>query len=342
MSATINDVAKAAGVSTSTVSRIINNKGVISAKTRERVLKIMKELDYVPNDTARSFANGSTSAIALVIDVVNARSFSNNCFNNSVFGIETVAHQNNYNLIITNGRIQTDDMTSAEKLVFGKKVDGIILPNSIIDCSFIRKLNQIKFPYVILGDPKMLDADNNWVDINNIQGGVIAVNHLIENGYRNIAFLSNGDNEIFNQDRITGYSRALNKLGIPIIDDWICHCESSAEAGMATMLQLFENQKRPDAVICSDFYLAIGALRAARKKSIAVPEEFGIICFDNSPVAELSEPAITTVDIDTLGLGEQAASILIGKIKDRDRSSRQILISTKIVERDSTKKSKRR
>ncbi|QNK39127.1 LacI family DNA-binding transcriptional regulator [Caproicibacter fermentans] len=342
MSATIRDVAKAAGVSSSTVSRIINNKGVISEETRDRVLKVMKKLDYVPNDTARSFANGSTSAIALVIDVIEARSFSNNFFNNSVFGIETIAHENNFNLIITNGHMQKGNTTSADKLVFGKKVDGIILPNSLISHTFIGKLNKIRFPYVVLGDPRMLDADNSWVDINNVQGGTLAVHHLVENGYKNIAFLSSGSKEIFNQDRITGYSRALNELGLPVLKERIRHCNSDVGSGLDVMSRMFQAEHPPDAAICSDYYLAVGALRAARQNGIPVPEAFGIISFDNTPVTELSEPSITTVDIDTFGLGEQAASILIRKIKDKDMSSRQILISTKIIERESTKRNRRR
>lgn len=342
MSATIHDVAKAAGVSSSTVSRIINNKGGISAKTRDRVLEIMRKLEYVPNDTARSFANGSTSAIALVIDVIETRSFSNNFFNNSVFGIETVAHENGFNLIITNGRMQKGNITSADKLVFGKKVDGIILPNSLLDHAFIEKMNKIQFPYVVLGDPRTLDADNSWVDINNVQGGALAVHHLVKNGYKNIAFLSSGSKEIFNQDRITGYSQALHELGLPVLDERICHCNSTVENGLNAMSQMFQADTPPDAVICSDFYLAVGALRAARQNGLPVPEAFGIISFDNTPVTELSEPAITTVDIDTFGLGEQAASILIQKIEDKDMSSRQILLSTKIVERESTKRNQRR
>jgi DNA-binding LacI/PurR family transcriptional regulator len=342
MSATIRDVAKAAGVSSSTVSRIINNKGVISAGTRDRVLEIMRKLDYVPNDTARSFANGSTSAIALVIDVIETRSFSNNFFNNSVFGIETIAHENGFNLIITNGRMQKGNMTSADKLVFGKKVDGIILPNSLIDHAFIEKLNKIQFPYVVLGDPRTLDADNSWVDINNVQGGALAVHHLVEKGYKNIAFLSSGSKEIFNQDRITGYSRALNKLGLSVLNERICHCNSDVKNGLDVMSRMFQSEQPPDAVICSNFYLAVGALRAAQQNGLSVPEAFGIVSFDNTPVTELSEPSITTVDIDTFGLGEQAASILIRRIEDKDMSSRQILISTKIVERESTKKNRRR
>ena len=290
MSTTIRDVAKAAGVSTSTVSRIINQKGVISEETRNRVLDAMRKLEYVPNDTARSFANGSASAVALMIDVADARSYSNNFFNSSVFGIETVAHRNAFNLIITNGHNQEKSPSSAERLVFGKKVDGIILPTSMVAPAFLDKLDGIRFPYVILGDPRPFGASSSWVDINNIQGGSIAVHHLAKKGYRNIAFLSSGSRETFNQDRITGYSRALSELNLPLVKDRIRYCDSSLESGMRAMSALLDGADCPDAVICSDFYLAVGSLRAARRKGISIPRDLGVVSFDNTPVTELSEP----------------------------------------------------
>ncbi len=340
MSTTIKDVAKAAGVSTSTVSRVINQKGVISEVTQNKILKIMEELDYVPNDTARSFANGSTSAIALVIDVVDARSYSNNFFNNSVFGIETVVHKNGYNLIITNGRLLNGDASSAEKLVFGKKVDGIILPISMVNKEFIGKMDDILFPYVILGEPRQYGIGSSWVDVNNIQGGGIAVRHLAEKGYRDIAFLSSGENKNFNQDRITGYCRALSENGLLMREGFIRHCGSTVENGMSAVSELFQQPEKPDAVICSDYCLAVGTLRAAAQHGLRVPQDLGIVCFDNTPVTELMEPSITAVDIDTFGLGEQAADILIQSIENKNMSSRQILISTKIIERDSTQRNR--
>jgi len=338
MSVTIKDVAKEAGVSPSTVSRVINKKGMISEETRDNILRIMKEMNYFPNSTARSFVNGSTEAIALIVDVVDVRAYSNNFFNNSVFGIETVAHTSGYNLIITNGRVNTDNISSAEKLVFGKKVDGIILPASMVKRSFIDKLKEIKFPYVILGEPAQQLSDSSWVDINNIQGGESAAEHLLSKGYEKIAFLSSGENDVFNKNRITGYCRGLANRGVPVNQDYIRHCIPNADHGMKAMEELFQQQNKPNAVICSDYNLASGALRAAKKSGFCVPRDFGVVSFDNSPVAELSEPPFTTVDIDTFDLGEQAAKILIQSIQDKEMPCRQILISTKIIARESTEK----
>lgn len=337
MSVTIKDVAKAAGVTASTVSRVINNKGAISEETRNHVLRLMKEMNYFPNSTARSFVSGSTEAIALVVDVADVRAYSNNFFNNSVFGIETAAHTSGFNLIITNGRIRTD-RSSAEKLVFGKKVDGIILPASLVKNDFIDKLNSINFPYVILGEPSQQKSYSSWVDINNIYGGESAAEHLLNEGYRKIAFLSSGEKELFNKNRITGYSRCLDGHGIAVNENYIRHCAPNVNDGMEATEQFLQWDNSPDAVICSDYNLAIGALRAAKKLGVRVPDEFGIISFDNSPVTELSEPPITTVDIDTFDLGEQAAKILIQAIKDKEIPRKQILISTRIIERESTNK----
>ena len=130
MAATIKDVARLAGVSPSTVSRVLNQKGVISDETKQKIASAMEQLKYVPNDIARSFANGSAHAISLVIDISDGTAYANNFFNNTVFGIETAAHQNDYNLIITNGAAAFGGISSVERLIAGKKVDGVVLPIS--------------------------------------------------------------------------------------------------------------------------------------------------------------------------------------------------------------------
>ena len=190
MAVTIRDVARAAGVSVSTVSRVLNNKGTISEETKKRIHEAMEELKYVPNDFARNFANGSPRAIALVIDVADARSYANNFFNSTVFGIETAAHRNDYSLMVTNGAPNASGISGVERLMLGKKVDGVILPVSIVEPEFLAKVDELKFPCVILGRSDETDFEISWVDMNNTQAGVLATRHLIQRGYRRIAFVS--------------------------------------------------------------------------------------------------------------------------------------------------------
>lgn len=338
MAVTIRDVARLAGVSPSTVSRVLNQKGVISNDTRQRILSAMEELQYVPNDFARSFANGSPQAIALVIDIADPGAYSNNFFNNTVFGIETTAHRNDYNLMITNASQPFGGASAIEKLMMGKKIDGIVLPISIVTEQLLQKVEALRFPCVILGHPEEVSTETNWIDINNTQAAGKAVKHLLQKGYTEIAFLSDGDAEGFNRDRISGYCREMAANGLPVRQSRILHGAPSLESGMQCMQALLEAEAPPDAVICSDDRLALGALRAARAKGLRVPEDMGIVSFDNTPVTELAEPSITSINVDTFELGIQAAEILINQIEKPDCSIRQILLSTKIIERASTQR----
>ena len=340
MAATIKDVARLAGVSPSTVSRVLNQKGVISEETKQKIASAMEQLKYVPNDIARSFANGSAHAISLVIDISDGTAYANNFFNNTVFGIETAAHRNDYNLIITNGAAAFGGISSVERLIAGKKVAGVVLPISLVTDELLRRIEDLSVPCVILGRSEEVGAEANWVDINNVQAGRRAVKLLLERGYQKIAFLSDGDQEVFNQDRIAGYRRELaaNHLSVP--DGGILHGLPTVESGMDCVRAFLQGSDAPDAVICSDDRLALGALRAARQLGLRVPEQFGIISCDNTPLTELAETPITSVDVDTFALGVQAAQILIEQIEDPQTSLRQILLSTKLIERASTMRRK--
>ena len=338
MGATIRDVARLAGVSHSTVSRVLNDKGVISEETKQRIYAAMEELKYVPNDFARSFASGSPHTIALVIDVDNASDYANNFFNNTVFGIETAAHRSGYNLMVANGSEDFGGTDGIERLVAGKRIDGIVFPQSIVNPGFLEKLEELQFPNVILGRPKDVGMESDWVDINNTQAGVIAAKHLLGKGYRRIAFVSDGYDKVFNQDRIEGYHRELETVGIAADDALVIHGEADHESGCECAKKLLGMDNRPDAIICSNDRMALGVLRTAKAMGISVPEELGIVCCDNTAVTELAQPDITSIDVDTFELGLQVAETLINRIENSAASVRQILLSTRIIERDSTAK----
>lgn len=340
VAATIRDVAKLAGVSPSTVSRVLNNKGVISEDTSQRIKKAMRELNYIPNDSARSFATGSSRTIALVIDVEKPAAYSNVFFNDTVFGIETIAYKNGYSLMVTNGISAREDGASIEHLVLGKKIDGIIIPSSIASDQLLEKLTAMEFPCVILGYNENPMSEISWVDINNVQAGALAVRHLYQHGYRRIACLMDGEKEIFSRDRITGYRRELEACGLPYAAELIQQQLSTLEAGKSCVRNMLNTGEPPDAVICGNDRLALGALRAARQEKIQVPKEFGILSFDDTVLTEFAEPSITSLDVSTYELGVQAAEILIGQIEAPSTNSKQVLIQTKIITRDSTMKEK--
>lgn len=338
MAVTIRDVARAAGVSVSTVSRVLNNKGTISEETKKRIHEAMEELKYVPNDFARNFANGSPRAIALVIDVADARSYANNFFNSTVFGIETAAHRNDYSLMVTNGAPNASGISGVERLMLGKKVDGAILPVSLVEPEFLAKVDALKFPCVILGRSDETDFEISWVDMNNTQAGVLATRHLIQRGYRRIAFVSESGSTTFDADRVSGYCRELAAKGLPTDSEMIIHTGAGIENAIGVVRNLLTSENRPDAVLCSSDIIALGAVRAARQVGLSVPDDLGVLSFDNTVITDITEPGITSMDVDTYELGVQTAEILISQIENPEASIRQVLLSTRVVERDSTKR----
>lgn len=338
MAVTIRDVANHAGVSPATVSRVINHKGVISDDTTQRILRAMKELNYVPNEYARGLATGNSYVIALVIDVTNQTAYFNSFFSNTVAGIETAAHKNNYDLLITNGSMAYGGLSSAERLVHSKKIDGIILPESSLDMKFLRELGKNNFPCVILGCMEFAEIESNRVDVNNVQAAAKAVQYLLGKGYGKIAFLMGKEEENFNRNRMRGYREELEKNGIPYVEDYLIHCPLTVESGWECAEGLFALPDPPDAVICGSDRLALGVQRYAMEKGYRVPADVGILSFDNTNITETALPSITSIDIDTFELGMQAAGMLIGKIENASQNTQQLFLSAKIVERSSTKK----
>lgn len=336
MSATIKDVARAAGVSPSTVSRVLNKTAPISEATRNRIYAAMEELKYVPNDIARSFASGSSKAIAIAINVADAQAYSNSFFNNTVFGIETAAHQNGYNLIVTGANDERGGMSAIEKLIMSKKIDGLVLPVSMLEPSLLHLITGNGFPCVILGRLRTDSSHISWVDIANAQAGAAATEHLLSHGYKKIAFLSDGEKELFNQDRLEGYCAALRAVGLEPDESCIIHTHSSLANGKRCIEELLRMEDAPDAVICGDDKLALAALRTAKQAGLRVPEDFGVMCFDNTEVTELAEPGITAVDVDTFELGRLAAENLLHLIEKPDAGAKQSRLTTKVIERQST------
>lgn len=336
MGVTIKDVAKAAGVSPSTVSRVINNNHAISSETRERVVKAMRELNYFPNSIARSFAHQNTCTIGVLIDLDSSNAFTNPFFYEVLHGIETVVYREGYYLIIANDKTMVNQNKSVDCLVLEKRIDGLILPSSVLKRSLVRKLKEKNFPFVVIGEPLHCMQEVDWVDINNVQGGEQAINHLVEKGYRKIAYIGGSQKDIFNRNRISGVLSALEKNGLKVSEDYIREAETTKESGYEVMRQLLRQEDAPDSVICGDSFMAFGVIKAVKEHGLKIPEDFGIVSFDDYPIAQFVEPAITTIDIDVFDLGVQAATVLMKILKMPASRQQQSLISTKVLARDSS------
>ena len=334
--ASIKDVAKAAGVSTATVSRIINNNPSIAPETREKTLRVMKELNYVPNSMARGLSNQKSFTVALLVNIEDSKAFSNPFFYEVMHGIETIVYSKGFCLIIANQQTSLKKDNVLDWLIRGKRTQGVILPSSIVNVQMVRELKKIRFPFVVLGEPYNSNEPIDWVDINNRQGGMQAVDHLLTQGYLRIAFIGGNRMETFNRNRLGGYTDALGGKGFEVRQDYIKEGGNSKDEGMRMMQELLDLPQKPDAVICSDNILSMGAMKAIRSAGLTIPDDIGLLSFDNYPIADLVEPPLTTVDIDVFELGVQAANVLFKLIENPAARQQQSLISTGIQIREST------
>ena len=336
MGVTLNDIAKKVGVSPSTVSRVINGSAPISDEMKKKIYKAMNELNYHPNSLARNLATGSSLTIGLVVDADNETAFANSFFNRSVYAIERVAQKNGYNLLITNDIGKKSSPVC--DLVYGQRVDGLIIPSSGVKDSLLEVLEKENTPWVMLGEATGTGDDICWVDMDNCEGSKKAVRHLLERGYKKIVYVADDIQATFTKRRIAGYQSALKENGISVTEEQVMVCENDLEK-LEKMIAVKIEKEETDAYICSNNILAYRVLQALKDKGKRVPEEIGIITFDNYPMAEYMTPPLTVIDVDTYRLGEMAAELLIRKIKEKGQINRENLIPTELIIRESTNRS---
>lgn len=329
MAATIHDVARLAGVNSSTVSRVMSGKATVTEETREKIHAAVRQLDYHPSSVARSLASGLSGAIGVVVDAQDADAFSNVYFSRSLFAIEQVAQSRGYNVIIANSARRAGGASSIEELMLERKVDGLILPPSTVKPQLLKKIGD--FPYVVLGQPDVASQGASWVDVNNEQGAALAVEHLYERGYRQIAYAGGDGKTGFVKRRVIGYLGALRQGEAPMIFP----TDGTAQDAQRVILEAMAAPQRPDAFLCNDNLTAFGVLKALKSLELGVPGQAGLVTFDNQPLAEYTDPPLTAVNVDTALLGEQTARLLFQRIK-RPLSNQQIMLGAALIERESS------
>ncbi|RKX73410.1 MAG: LacI family transcriptional regulator [Spirochaetes bacterium] len=334
---TIKDIARFAGVSKSTVSMVINNDPSIPERTKERIREIMLKYNYYPNSRAKQLASRKSFSLGIVVDIRKKESFWNPYFYSMIGGAESFLCSHDYCLTIANINSTKNKDHFLSRFVYNRRVDGIIIPSYIITPEISDQLESIGFPFVLVGESREYSRVNQ-VDINNKQAGELAVKHLVENGYTQIAFIGGNTSETMTINRFEGYRKGLKLMNIHEDPSIIKLGGGNEEAGQRHMRELIDSAYLPEAVICINNYVAYGALSVLHKSGIKIPEQIGIVTFDDYPLSPYMNPPLTSLIIDTFQLGYMAAELLLELIENPDKDPEKVLIPASITPRESTRK----
>ena len=328
MPVTIKDVAKAAVVSPSTVTRVIQNKSTISDETKKRVRKAMKELNYHPNLNARSLVSSYTQVIGLVLPDDSDAFYQNPFFPSVLRGIAQVASENHYAIQIATGKNEKERLDAISQMVYGKRVDGLIFLYAQENDPLVNLVVDEQFPFLILG--KSLSPFIPLVDNDNVQAGYDATEYFIKKGCSRIAFIGGTKRLFVTLDRLTGYEQALQEHNLPLDNHRTFFAdEFLEEKGYNFSKQLFKHDPQTDAIITTDSLLAEGVCNYLNEHQLDVP----VLSFDSvNPRLNLA----AYVDINSLALGRTSFETILQIINDV-KENRQIcyrqVIAHEIVEK---------
>jgi LacI family transcriptional regulator len=330
---TLEDIAKLAGVSRSTVSRVVNERPNVRKDVRERVLGVIKNTGYHPNAAARTLVSQRTWTIGLILPHSVGIIFTDPFFPHLTKGIAQACNDNNYTLALFLAGSKEDEKKIFPSISQKGLVDGAVVQvGHHGDQGIIERMIDGKIPFVVIGRP--FNSDNvSYIDVNNTNGAYSAVTHLIRAGYQRIATITGPINSTVGIDRKKGYCKALNERGMTINEDLIVEGDFTEAGGHFAMQQLLSIH--PDAVFAASDTMAIGAMRAVLEAGLRIPDDIAFVGFDDLPIATLSEIKLTTIRQPVVQFGEKSIEILIDLIENGVNPPRHVIMDTELVIRDS-------
>lgn len=328
----IEDIATRAGVSTATISRVINNSPKVRPDTAEHVQRIIEECHYVPNSSARSLRVGRTRLFALIVSDIK-----NPFFPELIDRFEALAAQQGIDVIFTHTNYDPARLQHCLRRMVERNVDGIAVMTSEIDQASLKHLRRTKVPLVLLNQPAAVAKgfDNIWVDYTS--GFQQAVEHLRKLGHREIAFLAGPSNLSSAVRRLAAFDNALKKFQLTRRERLIVEGDLHVEGGRAAMDKLLNASRRPTAVISANDLMAFGAIQSAHSHGLSIPKDISIVGFDNIDICTMSNPPLTSIGLSRKEIATRAFKVLY-KIYATDRKVRVStqVISTDLVVRSST------
>lgn len=327
----IKKIAKAAGVSTATVSRVLNGSDKVRENTAKKVMEVVEKMNYRLDHVARRMKVKSTDSLVIGLIITD---IGNPFFSNVAKGVEDVSFRNKHVLMICN----TNEDPAKEKFflnsMLSEKVSGAIIVPTSGNGDFYKKLVEEGFPMVMVDRrPDHLNVDT--VSINNELGGYQATNQLIQNGHTRIGIVCGIKGLSNTKDRLAGYKKALNDKGIEVSDELITYGDYIESGGREAMNTLLSLDPPPTAVFSTNNLMTLGCIKELYERNVSIPDEIALIGFDDSTWAEALIPPLTTVKQPGYELGINAAELLIKRLNNGDSNTVNIVLNPELVIRKS-------
>ena len=321
MSITISDVANAAGVSKSTVSKVLNNSSTISPATIERVQKVMKELHYTPNQRAVSFARQTTDNIVYLTNLGPHSAFLNPHMFDIMCGVHKELTSSGYTMTLVDTSSETYPGERAIQEIIRRSADGLVIHGSAITQELAEHILEAGIPHIIIGHP---EYDNRlcWIDTNHSLAGEFAADHMIACGYSNVYFLAGKRSEEISNQRVKGFLKGMLNHKIHIPKEHVAYTDATrlgAYNTVSSLLRPYYAEKNPsaskiDCLICENSELALGAMKAIQELQLSLPKDIALLTFDSYPYSGVIDPTPTIIDINLYDMGSQAGSMILRKL----------------------------
>ena len=335
-SVNIKQLAKILNISISTVSKALRDSHDISKETKERVIALATELNYQPNPHASSLRKAKSKTIAVIIPEI-----ANNYFSLAINGIESIAQEKGYHVLIYLTHESYQKEVAMMRLLHSGRVDGILISisSTTTDYSHIEELQAKGLP-VVFFDRVCENFNTVSITTDDYESALNATNHLVQQGCKKIAHLMISKNLSIGDKRLKGYLNALKDHQLPVDESLIISCTNDEEEDFALVKDLLEKRK-PDGIFAAVERYAISAYEACRQLNISIPNDVKIISFSNLQTASLLDPSLTTITQPAFEIGRQAATILFRALEEKryQLKNEKIVYKSRLIQRDSTSKS---
>ncbi len=326
---TIKDVAHEAGVSTATVSHVVNGTRFVEEPTRRRVLQVIADLDYHPSFAARSLITNRTKTVGVLVS--NA---TNYFFGEILLGLEGVLRPRGYGLMLCNTAETPELEEQALKLLLSQRVDGMAIAGVSRHWDALSRASASQLP-MVFADRLFPDMPGPFVAMDSAQGAYLGTRHLIEAGHRRIAILAGSSQVSASHDRVAGLRRALEEADIPLPPEWVVYLQAEVEPAREAAHRLLTAEPRPTALFVNNNVMVLGVLLEIRALGFRCPEDVSIVGFDDNPWWDVTDPPVTAVRQLSRRIGHTAAEMLLVLMSGKELAESRIIIPCELVRRRS-------